>query len=100
MLSTLWFVFVTIVTKSIIWSIIKYFQWHNNSNSKHCWNSIIAKKMSIIRKPSDVHAVIIIQPQRMKIADISKTTLELDKTIISFNGMAHVRLSLPLVQPV
>ena len=44
MLSTLWFVLITIVTKSIIWSIVKYFQWHNNSNSKHYWNSITAKK--------------------------------------------------------
>ena len=50
MLSTLLFAFITIITKSIIWSIAKYFQWHNNSNSKHCWNSITAKKMSIICK--------------------------------------------------
>ena len=44
------FVFLTIVTKSITWSIVKYFQWHNNSYSKLCWNSITAKKKSIICK--------------------------------------------------
>ena len=44
MLSTIVVCIHTIVTKIIIWSIEKYFQWHNNSDNKHCLNSITAKK--------------------------------------------------------
>ena len=48
MLSTLWFVFITIVTKSIIRSIIKYFQCIITPIIGR--NSITAKNMSIIHK--------------------------------------------------
>ena len=32
----------------LLWSIVKYFQWHNNSNSKHCWNSHSCKLCSYL----------------------------------------------------
>ena len=35
MLSTLWLVFITVVTKSINWSIVKYFQSINRSIVKY-----------------------------------------------------------------